>query len=44
MVESMRSIVKDVPVKVEPKLMRRWDKKAKTVLDDQGNLRIWESK
>jgi len=42
MVECMSKVVRDVPVKVEPKLMRRWSKDARTVFDNQGNLIVWE--
>lgn len=38
MEESMMVWTPDVPQKVTPVLMRWWDKKAKPVVDDEGNL------
>jgi DNA polymerase I len=44
MVESMKSsVMKDVPVKVEPCLMSRWSKNAKTVFNERGRLIPWVS-
>ena len=40
----MQPILPDMKIKAEPALMRRWNKKAKTVLDENGRLAIWEPK
>ncbi len=42
MIDSMQRVLPDVTVRAEPVLMRRWNKKAETVLDSQGRLKIWE--
>jgi DNA polymerase-1 len=42
MVESMQKVMPDVKIGAEPALMRRWDKRAEPVFDDQGNLQVWE--
>ncbi len=42
MIDSMRQVLPDVTIRAEPVLMRRWDKKAETVLDSQGRLQVWE--
>jgi DNA polymerase-1 len=44
MVNSMEVVFPDMNVKAGPTLMRRWNKKAKAVYDEQGNLQIWEPK
>jgi DNA polymerase I-like protein with 3'-5' exonuclease and polymerase domains len=44
MVDSMQMVFPDVPVGAEPALMRRWDKRAKEVRDEDGNLLVWEPK
>lgn len=45
MVETMQSHTPDVPVTAEPALMRRWLKRAETVIDqDTGRLVPWEPK
>lgn len=44
MIDSMQRVLPDVTVRAEPVLMRRWDKKAETVLDSQGRLIVWEPK
>jgi DNA polymerase-1 len=44
MVDSMEVVFPDMNVKAGPTLMRRWNKKAKAVYDEQGNLQIWEPK
>lgn len=44
MQEAYREIVPDVPVRVEPRLMRRWYKAAKSVRDSKGRLIPWEPK
>ena len=41
MVESMAVVMRNVSVKAEPALMERWDKRAKTVLDESGRLVAW---
>lgn len=38
----MEVVVPDVKITVEPALMRRWDKDAKSVRDEQGRLVVWE--
>lgn len=40
--ESMQRIMPDIPVRAEPALMRRWNKKAETVRDASGRLQVWE--
>lgn len=42
MVECMGRILPDVTIRCESSLMRRWDKRAKNVLDSSGRLAIWE--
>jgi DNA polymerase I-like protein with 3'-5' exonuclease and polymerase domains len=44
MVEAMSVVFPDVPIEAEPALMRRWDKKAKTVRDRSGRLMVWTPK
>lgn len=44
MVSCMRRVIPDVDIQAEPALMRRWDKKAKSVYDDAGRLVVWEPK
>lgn len=44
MVESMRVVTPDVTPRVEPALMRRWDKDAEAVYDEQGRLIPWTPK
>jgi DNA polymerase I-like protein with 3'-5' exonuclease and polymerase domains len=41
MEESMMVWTPDVPQKVDPVLMRWWDKKAKPIVDEEGNLLPW---
>lgn len=41
MIESMRTVTPDVTPRVEPALMRRWDKRAEPVYDADGRLTIW---
>ena len=41
MEESMQVWTPDVPQKVDPVLMRWWDKKAKPIVDEEGNLLPW---
>jgi len=40
----MKMVFVDVPIEAEPCLMRKWDKRAKPVYDNQGKLKIWEPK
>ena len=42
MCQGMRIITPDVQAKSEPALMRRWNKAAETVLDENGRLMVWE--
>lgn len=42
MEEAMQAIMPDMPIKVEPCLMRAWDKKAEAVYNEDGSLLIWE--
>lgn len=42
MCASMRKWTPDIPIKAEPRLMRRWYKKAKEVRDANGRLIPWE--
>ena len=42
MVEAMKLITPDVTPKTEAALMLRWDKRAKSKVDANGNLTIWE--
>ena len=42
MKEAMAFFVPDIPVEVEPFVMRRWDKRAETVRDSEGRLVVWE--
>jgi hypothetical protein len=44
MVNSMEVVFPDMNVKAGLTLMRRWNKKAKAVYDEHGNLQIWEPK
>jgi hypothetical protein len=44
MVEGMRKFVPDVPVSVEPTLMKRWYKEAGPVYDAKSRLVPWEPK
>ena len=44
MVEAMSLYIPDVPSQVEPALMYRWNKKAKTVYNEEGHLVPWEPK
>lgn len=44
MVNGMRPIMRDVTVKANPALMRRWNKDAEGVFDADGKLQIWEPK
>lgn len=44
MTAAYREVVRDIPVKVEPRLMRRWYKKAKETRDAHGRLIPWEPK
>lgn len=39
--EVMQNVCPDVKIKIEPALMERWWKAAKTVRDDNGRLQIW---
>lgn len=42
MVESMQELIgRDVPISVEPALMRFWDKKAETRFSEDGELEVW---
>ena len=41
MVDAMMVITPNVQARVETALMRRWDKFAEPVHDDQGNLTVW---
>jgi hypothetical protein len=41
MIESMRVITPDVEPRVDMTLMRRWDKAAESVFDENGRLTIW---
>jgi DNA polymerase-1 len=41
MLEAMRVFIPQVLVKAEGALMVRWDKRAKGMKDDQGNLLVW---
>ena len=43
-VEEMQAINPDVKITMEPALMRRWYKGAKTVRDEHGRLQCWEPK
>lgn len=40
--ETMQETVPDVRIDIEPALMRRWWKKAKTVRGEDGRLQVWE--
>jgi len=44
MLEELKRLCPDVPVKAEPALMRRWYKGVKTVYDEHGRLVPWEPK
>ena len=44
MVDAMRIITPDVAVKAEPCLMRRWNKRAEPVFNNDGRLIPWEPK
>lgn len=44
MLGSMAQVVKDVKLGAEPALMRRWDKRAEPVYDEQGRLQVWTPK
>lgn len=44
MVDGMQRFTPDVPVKVEPTLMRRWYKEAEPVWGPDGVLEVWEPK
>lgn len=44
MVEAMKVVMPDVPVKAKPAAMRRWNKDAKGVYDKKGRLQVWEPK
>lgn len=44
MVEGMKIVTPDVDARYEAVLMRRWDKRAKSVYDSAGNLTVWEPK
>ena len=44
MIDSMQRVLPDVTIRAEPLLMRRWYKKAKPVLDNQGRLTEWQPK
>ena len=39
--ESMSSVLPDVRVGAQPAVMERWNKKAETVLNQEGRLQIW---
>ena len=41
MVDSMKIVCPDVPIKAEPCFMYRWNKAAEPVFDDAGNLTVW---
>jgi hypothetical protein len=41
MVEAMRLVCPDVPIKAEPVLMRSWNKDASPKFDENGRLTIW---
>lgn len=42
MKEGMEHVIRDVPVKAQPALMKRWDKRAEGVFGADGRIRIWE--
>ncbi len=42
MEEAMGRVLKDVPIKTEAAIMRRWDKAAESDYDDNKQLTIWE--
>lgn len=42
MVDSMRLVTPDVAARASAALMRRWDKRAEAVYDEQGRLTVWE--
>ena len=44
MIDGMQQFTPDVPVKVEPTLMRRWYKEAGPVWGKDGVLEVWEPK
>lgn len=44
MEQAMSAITPDVKARTETTLMRRWNKKAKPVYDEAGNLMVWEEK
>lgn len=44
MVQGMKRVMRDVRVSAEPAVMRRWNKKAKKVLDASGRILVWEEK
>lgn len=41
MVSAMKRYIPDVLIKAEGALSERWDKKAKGLHDEQGNLLLW---
>jgi hypothetical protein len=42
MVTGMKNVIKNVEIRVEGALMRRWHKKAERVVDTDGNVMVWE--
>lgn len=42
MVREFNHFCPDVPVGATPCLMDRWSKKARTIIDDNGKLRVWK--
>lgn len=42
MVEQMRTVCPNIPIKVTPTLMRRWYKNAEPVYDERGRMIPWE--
>ena len=40
--EGMQMVMSKIPVKAQPALMRRWDKRAETIRLKSGKLEVWE--
>jgi len=44
MIEGLKTVTPDMTVKAAPVLMRKWDKRADPVFDENGKLTVWEPK
>jgi hypothetical protein len=42
MIKGMQCVIKNVEIRTDGALMRRWYKEAKNITDEEGNLLIWE--